>query len=763
QVFNKSAGIDFSVSNLTYDANGNIKTMLQKGLKVSSSATIDSLKYSYIGNSNKLFFVTDGVNDTSSKLGDFTELNDDLDQDYTYDGNGNLKTDMNKLLGFSRYNYLNLPDSIDVLSKGTISYTYDAIGRKLRKRVYDISNGLSAIVTITDYITDCVFINDTLQSIAHEEGRVSYTPAIGAAPAAFNYEYFIKDHLGNVRTMLTEQKKQEVYPAATLEGSLTTTTDAAYIEKQYYSINAGNVVDKSLATGITDYQNNNGNPPYNTNPNGNATANSQKLYKLLATGSGGVSGLGITLKVMAGDTINIFGKSYYFQNNTGGTNYAVPVLDILTGLLGAPTGAAAAKGLTASALNGVSAITSAVNTYLGDAGRGSGTVPKAYINWIQFDENFRFVSGNFSRVGTANTVKNHYTDAAMQNINIVKNGYIYVYVSNESPVSVFFDNLQVIHNRGPILQENHYYPFGLTMAGISAKAFGGVANKNLFGGKEFQTDEFVQGTDMDFYDFGARMYDPQIGRWYVIDPLADQMRRFSPYNYAFDNPLRFVDPDGRRPFDDYFSKTGKYLGSDGAATKNIRLISERVFNLIKTQNNGTVSQEATSDLQTNSKEITVQGNEAEVLNELWTKSNPNALDPAQKKEQGASLILDNENATLSLQVVDGTQNSQGSTTFPSTYESNGVEYADKTLTQVVIGRIHTHPNTKIDGANYSLDVRDASADIRNAEKHRWPSYAIDMFGVDKITPNPGGGSTKTNKYFDSEQAFKGKSSVLVDA
>ncbi|MBN8861624.1 MAG: hypothetical protein J0H29_24795 [Sphingobacteriales bacterium] len=194
-------------------------------------------------------------------------------------------------------------------------------------------------------------------------------------------------------------------------------------------------------------------------------------------------------------------------------------------------------GVTASQLSGIGNVTGGITTLLGDQttdAAGTPTVPKAYINYLFFDEQFKVVQSGFSRAGSNSVVKTH---KDLTNKTAPKNGYVYIYLSNESPVDVFFDNLQVIHTRGAILEETHYYPFGLTMAGISSKALNNAPeNKYKYNGIELNND-----FDLNVYDAWYRNLDPQTGRWWQIDPETDGYEDISPYASMYNNPIRVSD------------------------------------------------------------------------------------------------------------------------------------------------------------------------------------------------------------------------------
>ncbi|WP_073336927.1 RHS repeat-associated core domain-containing protein [Chryseobacterium carnipullorum] len=121
-----------------------------------------------------------------------------------------------------------------------------------------------------------------------------------------------------------------------------------------------------------------------------------------------------------------------------------------------------------------------------------------------------------------------------------ENRYIYQYRDHLGNARVSFAK----NSEGvlEVTDTNNYYPFGLNhIQGMLSSSKLGSYYSYKYNGKELQ--------ETGMYDYGARFYMPDLGRWGVVDPLSENMRRHSPYNYGFNNPLRFIDPDGRQAED----------------------------------------------------------------------------------------------------------------------------------------------------------------------------------------------------------------------
>ncbi len=176
---------------MDYDKNGNIMHMDRTGEYDDDSSTlaIDALEYTYAGDSNKLIKVYDN---TLNHAG-FNNGTSNDNEDYTYDDNGNMTSDLNKNITQITYNHLNLPVKITFGGTGvkTIEYLYDAAGVKLSKTVTVGSNAHT-----TDYLGGFQYYDEHLDFFATAEGYAKNTEKDGHH---FNYVYNFTDHLGNIR------------------------------------------------------------------------------------------------------------------------------------------------------------------------------------------------------------------------------------------------------------------------------------------------------------------------------------------------------------------------------------------------------------------------------------------------------------------------------------------------------------------------------------------------------------------------------------
>jgi len=201
----------YNLNHISYDKNGNIKNLLRNGFVNDSSVITDNLTYNYATNSN----VLEGVSDASNQAAGFND-GSTSGNDYTYDANGNMKTDANKQITSISYNHLNLPAEVGFENSNTkkITYSYDATGVKLKKVVTDGST-----ITTTDYAGNYTYKNDGLEFFNHVEGYVEPTDN---PSRPFQYVYQFKDHLGNIRLSYSDDDNDghvDVYRPGTIMSS----------------------------------------------------------------------------------------------------------------------------------------------------------------------------------------------------------------------------------------------------------------------------------------------------------------------------------------------------------------------------------------------------------------------------------------------------------------------------------------------------------------------------------------------------------------
>ncbi|WP_159453593.1 DUF6443 domain-containing protein [Ohtaekwangia koreensis] len=652
----------FHEGELTYDLNGNIKTLTRYNEK----NAMDILSYTYTSganSSNQLLKVVD-IGDKYKGFIDGTNT----DNDYTYDANGNMTVDKNKGVIAIAYNVLNLPTTV-TRGVNTANYIYDATGRKLAEVTYFLNSTKQ-----TDYAGEFQYVNDVLQFVQHEEGRIvlatekniytndgadlnSVTTANGTTLSpvtqASNQNYIkvasngtttrgatlggilpvqpgeryrirakgyrvgsnnvyllARTNLGNIlwgaywmgsqlsSTSSTESWVEETITipvgATQLEAglywSVAASTDYFLVndfeitklgenvapEYQYnLKDHLGNVrltfttkveADIYTATFEDDTQNT------ETNNFENYSRVSSDMFdhtdagtvyskaQMLNGGSGSQVGLAKTLSVMPGDII----KAEVYAKYLGAEGGPVDLTTFGAALLSAFNLSAPLAGETGTAR----AALQDYGTFIGGNGNpGNENWPKGWLNVLVFDRNHNLIDLAFEQLSSAYVQEVGSAAKAphqllSKEVVISEPGYVYVYISNEGSIGqeIYFDDFKLTHTKSSVIQSDDYYPFGLAFNSMNRE--NGLINAYNFSGKE-QQDELGLG----WLDYGARMYMPDLGRWGAVDPVAETMESFSPFGFAYNNPVTLVDIMGLAPV--YNWDTGEYedVGKNGKKKK----------------------------------------------------------------------------------------------------------------------------------------------------------------------------------------------------
>ena len=543
---------EYSVFGITYDQNGNILTLNRNGLLKMDAledptqlnkqyGQIDNLDYSYTEptrlRSNRLLNVTDQVGQTSGIAGDFQDGNNSSAPDYEYDKNGNLLTDTNKGIAEIKYNHLNLPEIIYFENENQILNTYDAAGIKLKSEI--VENGVPLRTTYykNGFIYEQKSTDPELQLsfFGTAEGRIV------KKEERFVYEYHYKDHLGNLRVAFQakEDGERERF-------SLTMEADSAKKEEAEF---------ENVAAARSDLK----------DKEGHYSAELENSKQPISK----------TLQVKKGDRIkaSVFATHDPIIAETDPTKAIEEAKkDVLLSL-----GAAAAGVVNINPTQ--QKIEIPVNPEISPATTQTIESPKVQLNLLDFIPVIR----NLRALKRAKKAKGLEPDMyfvpkgelvlelrdstdslifekrekltissaiawekLISEYEVSEDGNLNIYIDNSSSDKVYFDEFIIERTEATVavvVQENHYYPFGMNMKGIEELDIqsldGTDEHRFQYNGKEKE-----ESFGLNWTDYGWRNMDTQLGRFTKIDRFSEKYYSLSSYNYVGNNPISRIDING---------------------------------------------------------------------------------------------------------------------------------------------------------------------------------------------------------------------------
>ncbi|MCG8384204.1 MAG: hypothetical protein MJA30_01585, partial [Cytophagales bacterium] len=409
-----------------------------------------------------------------------------------------------------------------------ITYLYDATGIKLAQAVYNTSHEL---IKKTEYVGEFIYESEGTPStelafIHHDEGRIVPNP-VGDG---YDYEYYLKDHLGNTRVTFTTKPKTHTFYTNYED---TSDDDQALFEDV-----------TTVSNDIFDH----------TDQLGTTYTHAQLLNGTEGSRIGSV----IAIPVGMGDTLNAKVYAKYVEMTTDLTN---AVTSLATSLVNAFTGGIGGTNeLGNQSINNNFGSGSLIGT---NGFQADNTAPMAFLSvmflpegeTIDLEKDVSFAYDQISSTASqpiGQPKNTNYDELRIDNLVAPAPGYMLVYLSNESSTiaEVYFDDLTIEVKEDPVIQTDDYYPFGLTFNSyqrVTAKENRYLYNQGI-GDIQFKTER-ITDLDLNLDMTKYRMYDYATGRFTQVDPLADAnpQESLTPYQYSFNNPIRYNDPNGDCP------------------------------------------------------------------------------------------------------------------------------------------------------------------------------------------------------------------------